>query len=84
MRGRNHRPLIELRTAVTEFVDLVRQWEDPDPAVMMEALWLITLDGAPNSGVPKGMSQKVLALMRDLVGGEIHPQHALELLKGWE
>ena len=76
-------PLTDLRSAVSDLIFWMREWKDPDPQVMIQALWLITLDGVPNSGV-KGMSQKVLALMRDLAKQEIHPQHALELLKGWE
>ena len=84
MRDRSHRPLLHLRTAIAELVDTMRQWENPDPQVMIEALWLITLDGVPNSGVRKGTSQKVLRLMEKTAQGEISLSEALERMKGYE
>ena len=83
MRDRSHRPLLHLRTAIAELVDTMRQWENPDPQVMIEALWLITLDGVPNSGVRKGTSQKVLRLMEEAAQGKVSPTKALERMKGY-
>ena len=83
MRDRSHRPLLHLRTAIAELVDTMRQWENPDPQVMIEALWLITLDGVPNSGVRKGTSQKVLRLMEEAAQGKISPTQALERMREW-
>ena len=84
MRDRSHRPLLHLRTAIAELVDTMRQWENPDPQVMIEALWLITLDGVPNSGVRKGTSQKVLRLMEEAAQKRVSPDAALDRLKGWK
>jgi len=61
----------------------MRQWENPDPQVMIEALWLITLDGVPNSGVRKGTSQKVLRLMEEAAQGKISPTQALGRMREW-
>jgi len=83
MRDRSHRPLLHLRTAIAELVDTMRQWENPDPQVMIEALWLITLDGVPNSGVRKGTSQKVLRLMEEAAQGKISPTQVLERMREW-
>jgi len=83
MRDRSHRPLLHLRTAIAELVDTMRQWDNPDPQVMIEALWLITLDGVPNSGVRKGTSQKVLRLMEEIAQGEISPTETLERMREW-
>jgi len=74
----------QLRTAVTELIHWLREGQGPDPDVIVQALWLITLDGVANSGVPRGTSAKVLRLKREGSHGEVHPKHALELLKGWE
>ena len=84
MRDRSHRPLLHLRTAIAELVNTVRQWDNPDPQVMIEALWLITLDGVPNSGVRKGTSQKVLRLMEETAQKRVSPDAALDKLKGWK
>jgi len=84
MRDRSHRPLLHLRTAVAELVDTMRQWDNPNPQVMIEALWLITLDGVPNSGVRKGTSQKVLRLMEEAAQKRVNPDAALDKLKGWK
>ena len=83
MRDHSHRPLLHLRTAIAELVDTMRQWDNPDPQVMIEALWLITLDGVPNSGVRKGTSQKVLRLMEEIAQGEISPTETLERMREW-
>ena len=76
--------LYALRAAITEFIGWVKKWEDPDPAVMVQALWLLNLAGVANSGVHEAMKLRVLMLMRDLARQDIRPKHALELLKGWE
>jgi len=82
MRNRSHR-LLQLRGAIAELVDTMRQWDNPDPDVMIEALWLITLDGVPNSGIRKGTSQKVLRLMEEAARGQVSPTEALERIGEW-
>ena len=52
--------------------------------VMLQALWLLNLAGVANSGVHEDMKLRVLSLMRDLARDNVTPEHALELLKGWE
>ena len=76
--------LPELRTAVTELVELIREWGEPDVPVITQALWLIALDGAPNSGIPKGMSVRVLRLMHQVVRNGSDPIEALKEMEGWE
>ena len=74
----------KLRPAITELVDWFQEWDDPDPQVMIQALWIIALAGAENSGVHWSMTAKALRLMQDVAHGRVDPNHALELLKGWE
>ncbi len=74
----------KLRPAITELVDWFQEWDDPDPQVMIQALWIIALAGAENSQIHWSMTAKVLRLMQDVAHGRVHPNHALELLKGWE
>ena len=77
----------DLRRAVTDLVDSMRVWmkrEAADPAVMVQALWLVNLAGVANSGVHRKVSAKVLRLMREVAMGRVDPNHALELMKGWE
>lgn len=76
--------LYELRSAITEFIGWIKEWDDPDPAVMTQALWLLNLAGVANSGVHEKMKLRVLMLMRDVAQGKVRAEHALELLEGWE
>ena len=78
------RPFYHLRSAITELIHWMRVWKAADPAVMVQALWLVNLAGVENSGVHRKVSAKVLRLMRDVAMDEIDPNHALELMKGWE
>ena len=78
------RTIYELRSAITELIYLLREWEMPDAEVIIQALWLINLSGVPNSGIHRKMTSQVLELMRDVAHGRVRPQHALELMKGWE
>lgn len=82
--GPDYHPLLELRSAVAELVFWVREWPNPQPAVMTQALWLIALDGVSGSGIPKGTSAKVLRVMQDIVIGDITPDKALSQLNDWE
>ena len=81
------RPVYDLRVAITELIHWMRVWmerETAGPSVMMQALWLVNLAGVENSGVHRKVSAKVLRLMRDVAMGRVDPNHALELMKGWE
>ena len=73
-----------LRSAVAEYIHWCREWEMPDAEVMLQALWVITIAGVDNSGVHWSVTAKVLRVMRDIARQQITPQHALELLKGFE
>ena len=77
------------RKTITELVDTMKTWQEWEQTtvqagVMIQALWILNLAGVDHSGIPKETSIKVMNLMRNLAKGDIHAQHALELLKGWE
>jgi len=78
----NRRATPQLRTALTALVDMARAWQNPDPAVIVEALWLIALDGVPGSGVRKGTNRAVLSLVLDVAHGKIPPADALARMRG--
>jgi len=78
------RTTYQLRTAVTELIYWLREWQGPDPDVIVQALWLITLNGVANSGVPRGTSAKVLRLVRETSHGRTTAAKALATMKGWE
>jgi hypothetical protein len=82
--GPGYHPLLELRSAVAELVFWIREWSRPRPDVITQALWLIALDGVPNSGIRRGTSARVLRLMRDVVRETMTPDEALSQLNDWE
>ena len=82
-REDTQRPIYDLRSAVTELIHWFQEWEMPDPEVMIQALWLINLDGVPNSGV-RGTTAKTLRLMREVSHDRIGPQEAFTTMKEWE
>ena len=78
------RTIYDLRSAVTELIYLLREWEMPDAEVMIQALWLINLAGVPNSGIHRKMTSRVLELMREVARGKVDPLEALNTMKEWE
>ena len=76
--------LYSFRASITEFIHWVKEWDDPDPAVMTQALWLLNLAGVANSGVHETTTLRVLMQMREVSQGRKDPAEALAEMEGWE